>query len=145
MAWLVPQCGRCLLLAKRPLSMRCMPVRLCFPLLPRGCEEGVTSCLFACPALTLSALRSSADRRVGFYGSVQDGKWVPSEEVIAEAYDVPIPGYKTKTCSNLRLWDALPTTELDLQAFNAGDYIQVPRAGRERWSCFSTHLRRVKP
>lgn len=50
---------------------------------------------------------------------------MPGEEVIAEAYDVPIPGYKTKTCSNLRLWDALPTTELDLEAFNAGNYVQA--------------------
>lgn len=37
-------------------------------------------------------------RRVGFYGELKDGKWVPGEEVVAEAYDVPIPGYGTKTC-----------------------------------------------
>jgi hypothetical protein len=36
--------------------------------------------------------------RVGFYGELKDGKWVPGEEVVAEAYDVPIPGYGTKTC-----------------------------------------------
>ena len=47
--------------------------------------------------------------------------------MIAEAYDVPIPGYGTKTCSNLRLWDALPSTEFDLEAFNAGDYTKVRR------------------
>ena len=46
-------------------------------------------------------------------------------QVVAEAYDVPIPGYKTKTCSTLRLWDALPSSELDLAAFNAGDYVKV--------------------
>eukprot|EP00887_Chlorella_sp_A99_P002343 scaffold10.g2343.t1 len=64
--------------------------------------------------------------RVGFYGSVGGGgKWAPGEEVIAEAYDVPIPGYATKTCSNLRLWNALPTREFDLDAFNAGDYEKV--------------------
>jgi glucan phosphorylase len=50
---------------------------------------------------------------------------VPGEEVIAEAYDVPIPGYKTKTCGNLRLWDALAPEEFDLEAFNAGDYSKV--------------------
>ncbi|PRW61019.1 Alpha-glucan phosphorylase cytosolic [Chlorella sorokiniana] len=59
---------------------------------------------------------------VGFYGKLEGDKWVPGEEVIAEAYDVPIPGYGTKTCSNLRLWDALPLVELDLDAFNAGQY-----------------------
>jgi hypothetical protein len=50
---------------------------------------------------------------------------VPGEEVIAEAYDFPIPGYGTKTCSNMRLWDALAVKEFDLEAFNAGDYSQV--------------------
>ena len=50
---------------------------------------------------------------------------MPGEEVIAEAYDFPIPGYDTKTCSNLRLWDALAVKEFDLEAFNAGDYSQV--------------------
>lgn len=60
---------------------------------------------------------------VGFYGSIgADGKWAPAEEVIAEAYDVPIPGYHTATTSNLRLWNALPTAEFDLDAFNAGNY-----------------------
>lgn len=60
---------------------------------------------------------------VGFYGKVgSDGKWEPSEQVWAEAYDVPIPGYATKTCSNLRLWNAVPLEEFDLNSFNAGDY-----------------------
>lgn len=63
---------------------------------------------------------------VSFFGEVgPNGKWVPGEQVIAEAYDVPIPGYRTATTSNLRLWDALPVTEFDLQAFNAGDYVQA--------------------
>ncbi|KAL4459172.1 hypothetical protein ABPG75_014037 [Micractinium tetrahymenae] len=75
--------------------------------------------------------RPATQFKVGFYGSLQDGKWVPGEEVIAEAYDGPIPGYKTKTCSNLRLWDALPTTELDLQAFNAGDYVKAVEQKRK--------------
>ena len=35
---------------------------------------------------------------MGFFGEVKDGKWVPGEEVWAEAYDVPIPGYATKVC-----------------------------------------------
>ena len=43
-------------------------------------------------------------------------------QVYAQAYDNPIPGFKTPTVGNLRLWDALPVTEFDLAAFNAGDY-----------------------
>ncbi|GAB4814799.1 hypothetical protein N2152v2_001845 [Parachlorella kessleri] len=68
--------------------------------------------------------------KVGFYGKAEGGKWSPAEEVIAEAYDVPIPGYGTKTVGNLRLWDALPVEELDLEAFNKGDYIQAVAAKR---------------
>ncbi len=46
-------------------------------------------------------------------------------QVVATAYDVPIPGYGTKTCSNLRLWHAAAKEEFDLEAFNAGDYTKV--------------------
>ena len=60
-------------------------------------------------------------------------------QVVAEAYDVPIPGYATRTCSNLRLWDALPSQELDLGAFNKGEYDKVCRAGSTavvlQWYC----------
>lgn len=46
-------------------------------------------------------------------------------QVVAVAYDNPIPGYATPTTSNLRLWDAEPVEEFDLTAFNAGDYDKV--------------------
>ncbi|EXC22064.1 Alpha-1,4 glucan phosphorylase L-2 isozyme [Morus notabilis] len=43
--------------------------------------------------------------------------------MIAVAYDVPIPGYKTKTTINLRLWSTKVAYEnFDLGAFNAGDH-----------------------
>lgn len=51
------------------------------------------------------------------------------QQVIAQAYDNPIPGYNTPTTSNLRLWDALPFTEFDLGAFNAGEYDRVSWPG----------------
>ena len=44
---------------------------------------------------------------------------------MAVAFDNPIPGWRTPTVSNLRLWDAEPITEFDLEAFNAGEYDQV--------------------
>lgn len=46
-------------------------------------------------------------------------------QVIAKAYDNPIPGYKTSTVGNLRLWEALPLCEFDLDAFNEGKYDKV--------------------
>lgn len=46
-------------------------------------------------------------------------------QVIAKAYDNPIPGYGTATVGNLRLWEALPTTELDLDKFNEGKFAEV--------------------
>lgn len=46
-------------------------------------------------------------------------------QVWAQAYDNPIPGFKTVTTTNLRLWDAVPCSEFDLAAFNAGDYDKV--------------------
>jgi len=45
--------------------------------------------------------------------------------VIAKAYDNPIPGFKTPTVGNLRLWEACPVDEFDLSAFNEGKYDKV--------------------
>jgi len=42
--------------------------------------------------------------------------------------DVPIPGFKTTTTNNLRLWQAKPTVSFDLASFNAGDYEASVRA-----------------
>lgn len=36
--------------------------------------------------------------------------------------DVPVPGFKTTTTNNLRLWQARPKVSFDLASFNAGDY-----------------------
>ncbi|XP_031491957.1 alpha-1,4 glucan phosphorylase L isozyme, chloroplastic/amyloplastic-like [Nymphaea colorata] len=65
---------------------------------------------------------------VKFYGKVVEGldgrkRWVGGEDIDAVAYDVPIPGYKTKTTLSLRLWSTkVPAQDFDLQAFNAGDH-----------------------
>eukprot|EP01024_Parvocaulis_polyphysoides_P002130 TRINITY_DN1065_c0_g2_i3.p1 TRINITY_DN1065_c0_g2~~TRINITY_DN1065_c0_g2_i3.p1 ORF type:complete len:756 (-),score=139.93 TRINITY_DN1065_c0_g2_i3:85-2352(-) len=69
--------------------------------------------------------RSKICHPVGFFGVIDaDGKWTPEETVVATAYDNPIPGYDTENTTNLRLWDARPIEELDLDAFNAGDYVE---------------------
>jgi len=51
--------------------------------------------------------------------------WVDAEEVIAMAYDTPIPGYQRTTTNNMRLWSAKATHDFDLQYFNEGNYIKA--------------------
>ena len=51
--------------------------------------------------------------------------WEDTEEVLAMAYDMIIPGYGTKTVSTLRLWHAKAGESLDLALFNQGDYMRA--------------------
>ncbi len=51
--------------------------------------------------------------------------WVDTEEVMAMAYDVPVPGFGGHTVNDLRLWAAKSTREFDLKYFNAGNYIEA--------------------
>jgi glycogen phosphorylase len=44
------------------------------------------------------------------------------ESVIAVPYDLPVPGYKTKTVLTLRLWQASSPDGFDLDLFQAGEY-----------------------
>lgn len=55
-------------------------------------------------------------------------QWVDTDEVMAMAYDTPIPGYATETVNNLRLWSAKATREFELARFNAGDYVDAVQA-----------------
>ncbi|MFH0975694.1 MAG: glycogen/starch/alpha-glucan phosphorylase [Spirochaetota bacterium] len=68
---------------------------------------------------------------VKFYGNVNQyndehgnlrNEWVNTEQVMAMAYDTPIPGYKNNTVNSLRLWSAKSTREFNLEYFNYGDY-----------------------
>ena len=52
-------------------------------------------------------------------------QWVDTENVLAVAYDTPIPGYGNNTVNNLRLWQAKSTNDFDFQSFNMGDYIKA--------------------
>ncbi|XP_021297740.1 alpha-glucan phosphorylase 1 isoform X1 [Herrania umbratica] len=79
-------------------------------------------------------VRNDVTYPVKFYGKVvtsSDGKkhWIGGEDIKAVAYDVPIPGYKTKTTINLRLWSTkVPSEDFDLSAFNAGEHTQAAEA-----------------
>jgi glycogen phosphorylase len=52
-------------------------------------------------------------------------QWADAEEVMAMAYDYPVPGYKNETVNNLRLWAAKSTRDFNLDYFNSGDYIKA--------------------
>ena len=56
---------------------------------------------------------------------IQRHHWVDSDDVLAMAYDNPIPGYATKTVNNMRLWSAHATRDFDLRYFNEGNYIKA--------------------
>ena len=71
---------------------------------------------------------------VKFFGRVveytrEDGSksqhWVDTDEVMAMAYDTPIPGYGVTTVNNMRLWSAKASRDFDLHYFNEGDYIKA--------------------
>ncbi|KAK0604443.1 hypothetical protein LWI29_015765 [Acer saccharum] len=65
---------------------------------------------------------------VRFFGRVEvypngSRKWVEGEVFQALAYDVPIPGYKTKNTISLRLWEAKASSgDFNLFQFNDGQY-----------------------
>lgn len=52
-------------------------------------------------------------------------KWINTDDVLAVANDIPIPGYKNDTVNNLRLWSARATEEFNLQYFNEGNYMSA--------------------
>ncbi|PQQ13432.1 alpha-1 4 glucan phosphorylase L isozyme chloroplastic/amyloplastic [Prunus yedoensis var. nudiflora] len=79
-------------------------------------------------------VRNDVSYPVKFYGKVvsgSDGKrhWIGGEDIDAVAYDVPIPGYKTKTTINLRLWSTKASSQdFDLYAFNSGEHTKASEA-----------------
>jgi glycogen phosphorylase len=50
-------------------------------------------------------------------------RWVDTENVMAMAYDTPVPGYRNDVVNSLRLWSAKATREFDIGTFNRGDYV----------------------
>lgn len=50
-------------------------------------------------------------------------RWIDTEDVLASAYDTPIPGFGNEVVNTLRLWEAKATEEFSLEDFNAGDYV----------------------
>jgi len=70
--------------------------------------------------------------KIHFYGRVENhadetGKWhrhwIDTDDVIAVAYDIPIPGYRNNTVNTLRLWSSAAENDFHLGSFNSGDYV----------------------
>jgi glycogen phosphorylase len=51
--------------------------------------------------------------------------WRHAGEVNAKAYDMVVPGHGTERVSTLRLWKAVAPSQIDLHAFNSGDYARA--------------------
>lgn len=51
--------------------------------------------------------------------------WVSNDNVVAQAYDVLIPGYETKQVNILRLWSSRASNEFNFQKFNEGSYSEA--------------------
>ena len=51
--------------------------------------------------------------------------WRHAGQVNAKAYDMVIPGHGTERVSTLRLWKAAAPSQIDLHAFNTGDYARA--------------------
>ena len=73
---------------------------------------------------------------INFYGRVENqldesGKWrrhwVDTNDVVAVAYDIPIPGYRNNTVNTLRLWSSKAEDDFHLSNFNSGDYMGACR------------------
>lgn len=52
-------------------------------------------------------------------------EWVDTHQVLAVAYDSPVPGYRNNVVNTLRLWSAKATQAFELEYFNRGDYIKA--------------------
>lgn len=67
---------------------------------------------------------------VHFYGRVEvfsggRTQWVDTDEIMAMAYDYPIPGYHNEVVNTLRLWAAKSTRDFNFEYFNSGDYVKA--------------------
>ena len=71
---------------------------------------------------------------VKYYGRVQRYRnnkgelrteWIETEEIMAMACDVLVPGFNNDNVINMRLWTARASRDLDLGSFNRGDYISA--------------------
>lgn len=51
--------------------------------------------------------------------------WEDTDDIMAMAYDYPVPGFRNEVVNTLRLWAAKSTREFNLDYFNSGDYVKA--------------------
>jgi len=51
--------------------------------------------------------------------------WSDTDDVVAQAYDIPVIGFRNDTVSSIRLWSAKATTDFNLAYFHRGNYIEA--------------------
>jgi glycogen phosphorylase len=77
-------------------------------------------------------MRPELQYTIRYYGSVQYhhsddsnhvAEWTDTHDVIAVAYDTPVPGYRNDTVNTLRLWSSTAVDDFDLGRFNEGEYL----------------------
>lgn len=68
---------------------------------------------------------------VHFYGRINQyydkdnnlkTEWIDTQQIMAIANDIPVPGYRNNTVNNMRLWSAKATRDFHFEYFNHGDY-----------------------
>lgn len=57
--------------------------------------------------------------------------WVDTDDVMAMAFDTPVPGYDTNTVNNMRLWSAKASRDFNLKDFNEGNYFKAVQEKNE--------------
>lgn len=78
---------------------------------------------------------ASLDVTVGFAGKISQRNgtvcWQPAMQIIGEAWDLPVAGYRNGVTLPLRLWRARHAQPFDFSQFNDGKYLQAGRRGIE--------------
>ncbi|MBI5590968.1 MAG: glycogen/starch/alpha-glucan phosphorylase [Deltaproteobacteria bacterium] len=78
--------------------------------------------------------RSDESCIIPLYGRIEHGldlngnynpMWMDWRVIIGVPHDIPIVGYGAKTVNYLRLYAAKPSSDFDIQIFNAGDYFRA--------------------
>ncbi len=72
-------------------------------------------------------------------------RWVGTDDVLANAYDTIILGYGTEVTNTLRLWSAKATEEIDLSAFNQGNYFGAVESKNHSRTSAACCIRTIPP